>query len=263
MTGIIFALIVAATLPALAQNNLAAHQTAADHATLSNTDIVEMVKAGLSKEVVLAKIRACGCQFDTSTAALSQLKVAGVPDSIVVAMIEVSAVTAGATEAGARQAGETDAPVPTSVGAAGVLFVAQRTSDHITRSSRDAFQGIVDALLLFLKSNRVPLANAAANQPFLTEDDISVYTLTDVATNVGASSLLFVLVDRPVSKWVKISVMCYGPGGGLLWKEESDAGEWVIGKGPVKRQVEKALSQLEKQLLIRINASQLPMESAQ
>ena len=218
MTGIIFVLILVATFPALAQDNLAPDQVAADHASLSNTDIVEMVKADLSEEVVLAKIRVCGCQFDTSTAALTRLKASGVPDSIVVAMIEVSTVATGAntssvpagsnpSENDASKAAATDAPATESASAAGVLFMAQRTSAHQQYSSREVFQGIVDGLLLFLKSNRVSLANDAATQPFLTEDAVSVYTLTDVAKNIGASDLLFVLVDRPKSKWVKISVI--------------------------------------------------------
>jgi hypothetical protein len=103
------------------------------------------------------------------------------------------------------------------------------------------------------------LANDAANQPFLTEDPVSVYSLTAVAKNVGASNLLLVLVDRPVSKWVKVSVMCYKPDGGLLWQEKSQAGGGVTSKG----QIEKALKQLEKQLLVRINASQLRVETGQ
>ena len=270
VTGIIFVLILVATFPALAQDNLAPDQVAADHASLSNTDIVEMVKADLSEEVVLAKIRVCGCQFDTSTAALTRLKASGVPDSIVVAMIEVSTVATGAntssvpagsnpSENDASKAAATDAPATESASAAGVLFMAQRTSAHQQYSSREVFQGIVDGLLLFLKSNRVSLANDAATQPFLTEDAVSVYTLTDVAKNIGASDLLFVLVDRPKSKWVKISVMCYEPEGGLRWQEKSQTGGGVTSKG----QIEKALSKLEEQLLVRIKASQLPVESSQ
>ena len=234
-----------------------------------------MVKAGLSEDVVIAKVRACGCQFDTSTAALSHLKASGVPDSIVVAMIEVSSAVAtgdaannppavptesNPSENGAPQTAVADAPAPESIRAAGVLFVAQRTSGHIKYSSREVFEGIVDDLLLFLKSNRVPLANDPANQPFLTEDAVSVYTLTDIAKNIGASNLLLVFVDRPKSKWVKVSVMCYEPGGGLLWQEKSQAGGWTVTS---KGQVEKALTQLEKQLLVRIKASQLPVEATQ
>jgi hypothetical protein len=79
----------------------------------------------------------------------------------------------------------------------------------------------------------------AANQPFLTEDTVSVYSLTDVAKNVGASHLMFVLVDRSTSKWIKVSVMCYEPDGGLLWREKSQAGGGVTSKG----QIEKALKQ--------------------
>jgi hypothetical protein len=52
--------------------------------------------------------------------------------------------------------------------------------------------------------------------------------------------------------------MGYEPRGRLLWQEEFNAGGLVIGKGPVKGQVRKALSQLEKQLRVSINESPLP-----
>jgi hypothetical protein len=272
-TTFICALILAATVSVRAQVDLSPGQTVADHATLGNSDVVEMVKVGLSENVVLAKIRACACRFDTSTTALSHLKTSGVPDSIVVAMIEVSSVSPGAAantstaEPTESNSSENDAPPtagtagpePNSVRAAGVLFMAQRTSAHIQYSSRGVFQAIVDDLLLFLRSNRVPLANDAANQPVLTEDAVSVYSLTAVAKNVGASALLLVIVDRPLSKWVKVSVMCYEPSGGLLWEEKAQAGGGITSK----KQIEKSLRRLEKQVLIRIDASKLTMGSAQ
>jgi hypothetical protein len=67
-----------------------AAQAASTARDLTNLDIVEMLSAGLSAEVVVAKIRASTCAFDTSPAALKNLKAAQVPDSIVLAMVEAS-----------------------------------------------------------------------------------------------------------------------------------------------------------------------------
>jgi hypothetical protein len=58
---------------------------------ISTDDILRMLKAGVSAEVVTVKVKGSRCQCDTSPAALQQLKAAAVPDSVVVAMIEASA----------------------------------------------------------------------------------------------------------------------------------------------------------------------------
>ncbi len=55
---------------------------------LNNNDILEILKGGLSADIVVAKIKASLCDFDTSAAALSQLKSAGVPDAIILAMVQ-------------------------------------------------------------------------------------------------------------------------------------------------------------------------------
>ncbi|MGA9996947.1 MAG: hypothetical protein WBP93_16130 [Pyrinomonadaceae bacterium] len=54
---------------------------------LSNREVLEMFKANLASEVIIAKINSSVCRFDTSPAALQQLKDAGVPDAVLVAMV--------------------------------------------------------------------------------------------------------------------------------------------------------------------------------
>ncbi len=63
----------------------------ADKELLTNKDVISMVSAGLSPNVVNAKIAASLCQFDTSPSGLANLKTAGVPDDIVVAMLSAKA----------------------------------------------------------------------------------------------------------------------------------------------------------------------------
>jgi hypothetical protein len=57
---------------------------------LSNTDILEMQKAGLGAAIILAKIKGSATNFDTSTAALKTLKEAGVADEVILAVVESS-----------------------------------------------------------------------------------------------------------------------------------------------------------------------------
>lgn len=55
---------------------------------LTNQEVVELVKIGLSPEIVVAKASKSGCNFDTSPKALLELKTAGVPDTVTLAMIQ-------------------------------------------------------------------------------------------------------------------------------------------------------------------------------
>lgn len=55
---------------------------------LLNRDVVDMLKAGLTPEIVIAKIGSSKCDFDTSPAALKELKIANVPDAVILAMVQ-------------------------------------------------------------------------------------------------------------------------------------------------------------------------------
>ena len=59
---------------------------------LGNADVVQMVKAGFSSELVIAKIKASKVNFDTSAPTLTALKTDGVPDGVLVAMVQKSTV---------------------------------------------------------------------------------------------------------------------------------------------------------------------------
>jgi hypothetical protein len=71
-------LLLLATAPALAQPA---------QAPLTNNDVLELHRAGLSAEVIVAKINSAPRAFDTSVAALRELKQAGVPEAVILAMI--------------------------------------------------------------------------------------------------------------------------------------------------------------------------------
>ncbi len=60
----------------------------ASSSRLTNQDVVDMTKAGLSPSVILDKISSTtSCRFDTSVTALTALKSSGVDDSVLSAMI--------------------------------------------------------------------------------------------------------------------------------------------------------------------------------
>lgn len=55
---------------------------------LTNKDVLDLHKAGLSGQVIIAKIKSSKCNFDTSPSQLSQLKSAGLADDVILAIVE-------------------------------------------------------------------------------------------------------------------------------------------------------------------------------
>ena len=63
-------------------------QVFAQDETMTNAEVISLVKAGLSKQIIINKIRTSKSNFDLSTDALIKLKTAKVDDDIVTAMLE-------------------------------------------------------------------------------------------------------------------------------------------------------------------------------
>ena len=57
-------------------------------AQLTNKDVLELHKAGLPEQVLVAKIKSCKTNFDTSPSQLKELKAAGLADAVILAMVE-------------------------------------------------------------------------------------------------------------------------------------------------------------------------------
>lgn len=102
--------LLSAALPAAAaqesqpQTQPPAPQTQQTDARLTNKDVLEMVKAGLSPAIIVAKIKGSTSDFDTSPTALQELKSAGIPDEVMLVMVQAAAPTA-ATPTGTAAVG--------------------------------------------------------------------------------------------------------------------------------------------------------------
>jgi len=70
---------------------------------LTNADVLKMVEAKLSHEVIVEKIRTSPCDFDTSPEVLQKLKDAGVPDSVMLVMVVTPNASAGTAPAQPRK----------------------------------------------------------------------------------------------------------------------------------------------------------------
>ena len=85
---------------------------------LTNNDVIKMIQAGLSAEIVIAKIDVSGTAFDTSTNALVTLAEAKVPEAVIRSMMaktpanHASATPAAATPPAATPATAHDSTVP-------------------------------------------------------------------------------------------------------------------------------------------------------
>jgi hypothetical protein len=92
-------LMLAAAVISHGQTQATADQSApVEPAPLTNDDIVKMVKAGLPGGTVIATIRSSPSGFDTSPAALQELKSAGVPDSVIEEMVKRTKPQPGARQ---------------------------------------------------------------------------------------------------------------------------------------------------------------------
>jgi len=58
---------------------------------LTNQDILDILKMGITQEVVIAKIKGSASNFDTSAKGLQELKAAGVSDAVILAMVQAEA----------------------------------------------------------------------------------------------------------------------------------------------------------------------------
>jgi hypothetical protein len=82
---------------------------------LRNADVEALLDAGISPEVVAAKIRASVCEFDASPPALQRLKAKGAADAVLLAVIEVAAQPARTAAAPATQTARVKLPAGTPV----------------------------------------------------------------------------------------------------------------------------------------------------
>jgi hypothetical protein len=62
--------------------------TFSQQSALTNKDVIEMVKAGLHDNIILAKIKNSQCGYDTSSQGLIELKNASVSNEITLAILD-------------------------------------------------------------------------------------------------------------------------------------------------------------------------------
>jgi hypothetical protein len=85
-----FVLALVVSLAAIALPLANSRVANAAQTALTNKDIADMHRSGLSADVIIAKIKAGPCSFDTSPQALQGLKAEKVPDNVILAMVNAA-----------------------------------------------------------------------------------------------------------------------------------------------------------------------------
>jgi len=111
------------------------------------------------------------------------------------------------------------------------LFV-QRTKGHINYSKSEVFYSVVDDVYSYLATKDVALAKDEFGGRTHAEDEVPISTVLHIARDANATYVLYLIVDRPFTKWIKVTVRCYDLSGKQLWEESAaDAGGLTGGHG--------------------------------
>lgn len=130
---------VALLLTSLSYAQQPASPPSAGGEALTNADVLKMVEAKLSDDLIVSKIRASACSFDTSTDTILKLKSHGVSDAIIQAMV---AAGKPPTQASTPAAAPADPNNPLSPHAPGIYWLAKNQGGRqLTRLEASAYGG--------------------------------------------------------------------------------------------------------------------------
>jgi hypothetical protein len=122
----------------------------------------------------------------------------------------------------------------------------QRTDRHAKYSSPDVFHNVLNDLLDYLKTKNVAIALDEFGGRNHAEGTTPLDTVFTIADDAKASRVLYVVVDRPVTKWLKITVRSFDMNRKELWREEVSSGGGMSGSHGFEVCAQKIHAQLEK-----------------
>ena len=133
----------------------------------------------------------------------------------------------------------------------------QRTSHHVKLGTQDVFDQVVSEFREYLTSNRVVVLTE--NNVLALGAELPLSAVQEMARDSGSAYLMYVLVDRPMSKWLKVTVRCYDSSGRTIWQEEASAGSGFSPKNVAR----DALQKLRVKLNPRLGQPGLPQATAE
>jgi len=104
-----------------------------------------------------------------------------------------------------------------------------RTSGHVKLSTPQVFEQVVSEIQGYVSANGV--ATLTEGSAASSEAELPWSAVQDMARRSGAAYLLYIVVDRPITKWLKVTVQCYDMAGHRIWQENAAVGGLSGGKG--------------------------------
>jgi hypothetical protein len=129
-----------------------------------------------------------------------------------------------------------------------VFVFVQRTDRHAKYSSAEVFHNVLTDLLDYLKTKNVAIAVDEFGGRNHAEGATPMDTIFAIARDAKASSVMYVVVDRPVTKWLKITVQCFDMNQKQLWQEEASSGGGLSGGHGFEVSTKKLHAQIDKRL---------------
>jgi hypothetical protein len=139
------------------------------------------------------------------------------------------------------------------------ILIAVRSRDHMSRSSVDKFDQAVDGVEAYLEKQHIALLRDPLRGQVRIEGEANRETITRIAKDAGASQVLELVVNRPMSSWMELTLRCTKTSGELLWEVRSAASNQLTSKDHVR----KALENLAKKLDTKLNGACLVTETKQ
>ncbi len=133
------------------------------------------------------------------------------------------------------------------------LFI-YRTPAHVQRSDPDTFHNAARAVRDLLREQQVSIFEDPMRGTIETSETFSMESVLNLARQSGGTYLIYVTIDRPVTKWLKILLQCYDLNGKLVWQEEAaHGGGWNSSES-----IKKITNELNKRLTPRLGGPGLP-----
>lgn len=141
----------------------------------------------------------------------------------------------------------------------GLVFVfVQRAPSHVKYSKPDVFHDVLNDVLGYLKEKNVAMATDQFGGRSNSENEMPLTTVQGIARDAGATYLVYALVERPITKWIKVTVRCYDMAGQKLWEEQAESGGGLSGSHGLRVTLDRLHEHLDK----RLGQPGLPVASA-
>jgi hypothetical protein len=126
-----------------------------------------------------------------------------------------------------------------------VYVAVLRTGKHARFARARTWQEAQDGVFALLRSYAAGTSEDPLRLRLVTEQELPVQSLARLAREAGAGELLQVTIDRPVTRWIKITFACFDAEAGKEWEESADYGGGISGKDAVSLTLERLKVRLD------------------